>query len=84
VADDAPFRAYKGHASHVTCVRFSCDDTRVLSAGGKDRALLQFITHGVRLQPHVSTVASSADGEQQSVATARPPTLQTLQEPLLV
>ena len=47
VADDAPFRAYKGHASHVACVRFASDDGRVLTAGGKDRTLLQFKTHGV-------------------------------------
>ena len=47
VADDAPFRAYKGHASHVACVRLASDDGRVLTAGGKDRTLLQFKTHGV-------------------------------------
>jgi echinoderm microtubule-associated protein-like 5 len=29
VADDAPYRAYRGHSSHVMCVRFSKDDRKV-------------------------------------------------------
>ncbi|CAG9583424.1 unnamed protein product [Danaus chrysippus] len=33
---------YGGHSSHVSCVRFSCDGSRVLSAGGRDAALLQW------------------------------------------
>ena len=48
VFNDAPFREYKGHASHAMCARFTCDDRRVLTAGGRDRAMLQFITKGVR------------------------------------
>ncbi|XP_047533848.1 echinoderm microtubule-associated protein-like 2 isoform X1 [Vanessa atalanta] len=35
--------AYGGHSSHVTCVRFLPDDTRLLSAGGHDAALLQWL-----------------------------------------
>ena len=35
VFNDAPYREYKGHASHVMCVRFSCDDARVYTAGGR-------------------------------------------------
>ena len=47
--NDAPFREYKGHASHAMCARFTCDDRRVITAGGRDRAMLQFITKGVRI-----------------------------------
>ena len=32
----------KGHASHVTCVRFSKDDGRLFSTGGNDRAIFQW------------------------------------------
>ena len=31
------------------CARFTCDDRRVITAGGRDRAMLQFVTTGVRL-----------------------------------
>ncbi|KAK3732810.1 hypothetical protein QZH41_017712, partial [Actinostola sp. cb2023] len=31
-----------GHSSHVTCVRFTCDDTRVISTGGKDCSIMQW------------------------------------------
>ena len=34
--------AYGGHSSHVTCVRFSCDDSRVVSTGGADMAVFQW------------------------------------------
>lgn len=47
VADDAPYRAYKGHASHVSCVRFSRDDRRLLSVGGIDRCVFQWRTIGI-------------------------------------
>ncbi|KAK3283901.1 hypothetical protein CYMTET_8419, partial [Cymbomonas tetramitiformis] len=47
VADDAPFRAYRGHASHVMGICFTCDDRHVISAGGKDRAVMQWRTHGI-------------------------------------
>ena len=48
VFNDAPYREYKGHASHAMCVRFSCDDARVYTAGGADRAMMQFVTRGVK------------------------------------
>uniref|UniRef100_A0A7S0T1C8 EML-like second beta-propeller domain-containing protein n=1 Tax=Mantoniella antarctica TaxID=81844 RepID=A0A7S0T1C8_9CHLO len=48
VFNDAPYREYKGHASHAMCIRFTADDARVLTAGGHDRAMLQFKTVGVR------------------------------------
>eukprot|EP00794_Sanderia_malayensis_P017440 gene17440-19184_t len=31
-----------GHSSHVTCVRFMHDDTRVISVGGKDCSVMQW------------------------------------------
>jgi hypothetical protein len=49
VADDAPFRAYRGHASHVMCVRFGCDDRRLFTVGGTDRCVFQWRTVGVNL-----------------------------------
>ena len=47
VIEDAPGHAFKGHASHVSNIRFSADDKRVLSTGGHDRSLFQWKTHGV-------------------------------------
>ena len=34
--------AYCGHSSHVTRVRFLYDDSRIMSTGGKDTAILQW------------------------------------------
>lgn len=42
VIECAPHRAYRGHSSHVMCVRFNADDSLLCSAGGKDWALFQF------------------------------------------
>mmetsp|Transcript_34365 Transcript_34365/g.76299 ORF Transcript_34365/g.76299 Transcript_34365/m.76299 type:complete len:1172 (-) Transcript_34365:306-3821(-) len=42
VVEDAPHRAYRGHSSHVMCVRFNCNDALVCSVGGRDRAIFQF------------------------------------------
>ena len=39
---------FTGHASHAMSIRFSCDDRRVFTAGGHDRAVLQFKTKGIR------------------------------------
>jgi WD40 repeat protein len=45
--EHAPSRHYAGHSSHVMCVRFSPDDKRVVSVGGKDRAVFQWRTHAL-------------------------------------
>ena len=50
VWDDAPFKCFRGHSSHVTSVRFSRDDTRVFTVGGNDKAVLQWKTLGVNLK----------------------------------
>jgi microtubule-associated protein-like 6 len=42
VVEDAPGHCYGGHSSHVTCVRWSADQTYAVSTGGHDRALLQW------------------------------------------
>nr|XP_006812207.1 PREDICTED: echinoderm microtubule-associated protein-like 1-like [Saccoglossus kowalevskii] len=34
--------SYSGHSSHVTCVRFLKDDSRLLSTGGKDMSIMQW------------------------------------------
>eukprot|EP00241_Pyramimonas_parkeae_P000789 CAMPEP_0114273362 /NCGR_PEP_ID=MMETSP0058-20121206/29060_1 /TAXON_ID=36894 /ORGANISM="Pyramimonas parkeae, CCMP726" /LENGTH=967 /DNA_ID=CAMNT_0001392819 /DNA_START=317 /DNA_END=3220 /DNA_ORIENTATION=+ len=47
VVESAPCHVYRGHSSHVTCVRFTCDDRRVVSSGGVDCALFVFETHAV-------------------------------------
>ena len=47
VVEAAPFAPQAGHCSHVACVRFSPDDALCISAGGHDRALLQFRTRGI-------------------------------------
>ena len=47
VIDEAPHRAFRGHSSHVENVRFLADDRRVVSAGGADRSMMQWRTHGI-------------------------------------
>lgn len=47
VADDAPYRVYRGHASHVACVRFACDDRSLVSVGGFDRGIYLWRTCGI-------------------------------------
>ena len=49
VIHDAPHRAYRGHSSHVMCVRFNSDSSLVCSVGGHDWAVFQFRV--VRLRP---------------------------------
>jgi WD40 repeat protein len=49
VWDDAPYKAFRGHASFIQCVRFNCDDGLVLSAGGHDRGIYQWRTIGMSL-----------------------------------
>lgn len=43
----SPHHSFRGHASHVMCVRFLSDGERVVSAGGLDRTTFQWKTHGV-------------------------------------
>lgn len=34
--------SYNGHSSHVTCVRFLPDDSRIISLGGRDSSIMQW------------------------------------------
>ena len=45
VVPEAQSKAYTGHSSHVTCVRFTCDDSMLVSTGGMDTALMQWRYH---------------------------------------
>merc|ERR1711871_31644 len=67
VIDEAPNRQFNGHSSHVANVRFLYDDTRVVSAGGADRSMMQWKTHGI--------IAPSSHFRQSkaSRAKAKPP-----------
>jgi len=38
----SPHHIYKGHSSHVTSVNFLFDDSRLVSTGGKDTAVMQW------------------------------------------
>lgn len=38
----SPCHTYKGHSSHVTSVAFLFDDSRLVSTGGRDMAILQW------------------------------------------
>lgn len=42
VVENAPCLEYKGHSSHVVCVRFSPDNRWVASVGGHDQAVFQW------------------------------------------
>ncbi|XP_032008990.1 echinoderm microtubule-associated protein-like 3 isoform X3 [Hylobates moloch] len=43
----APSRMYGGHGSHVTSVRFTHDDSHLVSLGGKDASIFQWRVLGV-------------------------------------
>ncbi|KAG8514417.1 Echinoderm microtubule-associated protein-like 1, partial [Galemys pyrenaicus] len=38
----APSHVYSGHSSHVTSVDFLCDDSHLISTGGKDTSIMQW------------------------------------------
>lgn len=42
VAFQSHYHAYSGHSSPVTTVSFLHDDTRVISSGGRDAAIIQW------------------------------------------
>ncbi|CAK8677759.1 unnamed protein product [Clavelina lepadiformis] len=57
------FRKYTGHAAHVTNVRFSFDDRWLISTGGADHAVFQwlFVTDGTVLPSDDDLSAQDAD-----------------------
>lgn len=38
----APSHIYSGHSSHVTNVDFLCEDSHLISTGGKDTSIMQW------------------------------------------
>ena len=40
VTEKSEFKAYRGHSSHVTWVRFSYDDKYLISIGGNDKTII--------------------------------------------
>ena len=48
IVTQAPCRSYRGHSSHVMNIVFSSNDKRVISVGGKDRAVFQWRTRALR------------------------------------
>ena len=51
----APARLYLGHSAHVTGVKFLADDQRLISVGGRDRAVFQWRTLGIPMPPLSAT-----------------------------
>ena len=42
LSSQAPSHVYSGHSSHVTNVDFLCDDSHLVSTGGKDTSIMQW------------------------------------------
>uniref|UniRef100_A0A671M1H7 Echinoderm microtubule-associated protein-like 3 n=1 Tax=Sinocyclocheilus anshuiensis TaxID=1608454 RepID=A0A671M1H7_9TELE len=56
----APSYKYEGHGSHVTNVRFTHNDSHLLSMGGKDTCILQWRVKGAGTGDHKEHLASSS------------------------
>jgi len=80
VWDDAPYKAFRGHSSHVMCARFTADDAYVVSVGGNDRGIFQWRTCGVagkdaeadRRALAIWKHAIKARGEEDAVLEPKP------------
>ena len=64
----AAHRSYEGHSSHCLGVRFTCDSKRVVSAGGRDAALVVWNVTDNFANDHSGDVAERAN----IPASARP------------
>jgi len=56
----APSYKYEGHGSHVTNVRFTHNDSHLLSLGGKDTCILQWRVKGAGTGDSKEHLASSS------------------------
>ena len=69
----APRRVYKGHCSHVEDVCFLKDDQRVVTAGGHDKAIIQYKVVGASNETgasmHLSGPSLGGDPEGGSSGT---------------
>uniref|UniRef100_A0A7N4V0B3 Echinoderm microtubule-associated protein-like 3 n=1 Tax=Sarcophilus harrisii TaxID=9305 RepID=A0A7N4V0B3_SARHA len=69
----APSRKYGGHGSHVTSVRFTHDDSHLISLGGKDASIFQWRMLGGGGTPSRTpslSPASSLDDQEPSPPTS--------------
>ena len=57
------FREYTGHSHHVTNVRFSADETRIITTGGEDNSIFQWRFFESGLDGSDSTLPISAANE---------------------
>ncbi|XP_038643410.1 echinoderm microtubule-associated protein-like 3 [Scyliorhinus canicula] len=56
----APSHVYGGHGSHVTNVRFTHNDTHLISTGGKDTTVMQWRVTNSSLERSTSISSASA------------------------
>ena len=66
VQDKSLFHLYNGHSSHVTNIRFSRDDSFVVSVGGNDRSIFQW---SYRAEPKDSALEAkvSYDSDDEAI-----------------
>ncbi|XP_061461652.1 echinoderm microtubule-associated protein-like 3 isoform X2 [Rhineura floridana] len=65
----APSHVYGGHGSHVTNVRFMCNDGHLISMGGKDTSIFQWRVVGGSLPCSRSLSSASVSSQDARVST---------------
>ena len=70
VIDKAPAKLYGGHCSHVPNVRWLAGDKQVVSVGGHDRTLFQWVVEGDDDTP-LDYGAAAAGADKAAIAAAR-------------
>uniref|UniRef100_A0A4W6CYG1 EMAP like 2 n=1 Tax=Lates calcarifer TaxID=8187 RepID=A0A4W6CYG1_LATCA len=70
----APSHEYGGHSSHVTNVAFLHDDSHLISTGGKDTSILQWVSplHCFILLPPGGSTSSVPTGNAKTTDTTSP------------
>uniref|UniRef100_A0A674JBF8 EMAP like 3 n=1 Tax=Terrapene triunguis TaxID=2587831 RepID=A0A674JBF8_9SAUR len=69
----APSHVYGGHGSHVTNVRFTNDDSHLVSLGGKDTSIFQWRVLGGSLPHSCSLSSASLSSQEQARPSQRVP-----------
>lgn len=72
--------SFRGHASHVMCVRFLSDARRVVSAGGLDRTTFQWNTHGIKSPSRHFAAAAKVRTEMEQAQQGRVERSQKMRE----